>query len=191
MIDKHTPAPWAITGMGNLVSVSLPKYPKSGGFLGINLTDMEEANAKHIVKCVNCHYELLESLENLTNATNQYNKGICSEYESILIDAETSVAKARDEIMTQSLRTKYFSLYYDHDKCLCEEDTYEAVVKYAEEYFLEQNEDLAGIKDVVINHHDQDGEILKSDEVEISFNGYENSYECQNGTKDKNSLGVR
>ena len=61
--NKHTPAPWAITPKGNLVKQSLPEYPTSGTYLGVNINDMTDIDANHIVKCVNSHDELLEALE--------------------------------------------------------------------------------------------------------------------------------
>lgn len=71
MTDKHTPTPWAYKSNGSYFDVGiqndsevLPIYPLS--IIGVPLS--QEANARHIVKCVNAHDRLVALLKELHEA---------------------------------------------------------------------------------------------------------------------------
>lgn len=97
---KHTPGPW-----------SIERHPAKGLFwiedeVGESICDLyhredtafflrknSEANAKRIVKAVNCHDELLEALEELLRV---YGGGPREDYQCMK-DARAAIAKAKGE----------------------------------------------------------------------------------------------
>lgn len=77
--QKHTPTPWFLVGtqiyrrpksdlyeFGGPVAGDKPMASASKGWYGEDADGFPaEANAAHIVKCVNCHDDLLEALKGL------------------------------------------------------------------------------------------------------------------------------
>jgi len=93
---KHTPAPWkvyyakkngqVILGVGDADGQGIIAY--NGSFWGDDAES--KANSEHVVKCVNCHDELLSEMQKLAKALEDTGH----EPEQSFYDA---IAKARGE----------------------------------------------------------------------------------------------
>ena len=67
MTKEHTPTPWKVGAKHTIGFVSVEDDQSCGmtiPFIDVYGTN-PEANAAHIVKCVNMHDELVEALDNL------------------------------------------------------------------------------------------------------------------------------
>ena len=58
-MTKHTPTPWTIDKKFNIPSI------RNEERIVVALNRLKDEDAKHIVKCVNMHDELVEALENI------------------------------------------------------------------------------------------------------------------------------
>lgn len=67
-MSDHTPGPWAVTGRDSPAGADLAIIADGVGEIGYASTRfvgcvVAEANAAHIVRCVNAHDDMLEALE--------------------------------------------------------------------------------------------------------------------------------
>ena len=95
-MSKHTPGPWRIDNSNNYDIESYNE--ETGTTFGIcqmYADESMEANARHIVHCVNCHDELLEALQAVYSDIELQNvKGGSDELNFIV---QQALAKAESE----------------------------------------------------------------------------------------------
>lgn len=76
-MGKHTPTPWEVrmvTGFHTSIYGEKNKWILNAALQGMK-RDESEANAAHIVKCVNMHDELVKALEFYANKEEWHNNG--------------------------------------------------------------------------------------------------------------------
>ena len=97
MMTKHTPIPWRVAdkslGLMGILRVQNKDVDICNVFNDKSVNS--EANAKHIVKCVNMHDELVEALDKMINHT-----GIETEKQYLKwhIKAEEVLEKAKEKM---------------------------------------------------------------------------------------------
>lgn len=72
---KHTPTPWIIFRRPDTNYISIDSGDGRVCRIYMHYAN-QEANAEHIVKCVNVHEELVEALKGLLKASDQMNEHI-------------------------------------------------------------------------------------------------------------------
>ena len=74
---NHTPTPWQISSANAFHRAMIFAYPahKQTAVAALTEGDNADANAAHIVRCVNSHDELVAALEWLVNCADPNNDG--------------------------------------------------------------------------------------------------------------------
>lgn len=104
MKTQHTPTPWKVVKRASeMSSMWIAGNIKESGFAtevcyiaehGLKPSEMDKANAAHIVKCVNLHDELVERLEYMTKLLSE-NKG---GYSLAIENTKSLLKRAKDEV---------------------------------------------------------------------------------------------
>lgn len=109
---NHTPTPWSIDGYNLTGVLAKPIFTKDFGKIYPKVCDCSSkslsigeqlANAKHIVKCVNCHDELLSALKNAKSELEIYHDSLQGDNEAqdeiyvVIREIEVALSKAERE----------------------------------------------------------------------------------------------
>lgn len=93
---KHTPAPWKLGASKTTVVGGEGDYAIAACATQYPPDESPEANAAHIVRCVNSYKDLLYALENITDHYHSKD-GDMKLMRHFIAEADKAIAKARGE----------------------------------------------------------------------------------------------